>query len=110
MRRPPRPATKIPKRVIERDITIFAKPVFGSFPVTGPSPFLGPVTVADAILERVEDRDIGADVLTAEDIPRLDPVGMPVPGRGAMEGAEKLVNPLGRPVSLGSLSVSYNWQ
>jgi hypothetical protein len=62
--------------------------------------------VAEAVLWRVEDRDTGAEVLLPGDVVRLDPVATPGPGRGAMEGAEKLPKPLGTPASLGSLHVS----
>jgi len=81
-------------------------PELGLSPLTGPPP----VEVVDEILPTLEMDDAGGEVILIPD----DKVGLiilvkvvPVPGKGTMEGAEKFPNPLGSPVSLGSLLVSY---
>ena len=85
----------------------FVEPELGVSPLTGSPPFLGPVEVAETILFDADTDDAGVEVIL---IPpgevKLAEVAVPVPGKGAMEGAEKLPNPLGTPVSLGILSVS----
>lgn len=74
--------------------------------VLGPSPFLGPVLDADAADElaaAAAEDEARADEVTgtlAVLVPTADP------GNGAIEGAEKLPNPLGTPVALGSLAFS----
>ena len=86
----------------------FVEPELGVSPFAGSFPFLRPVEVADAILPEADKDDAGAEVIL---IPpgevKLPEVAVPVPGKGAMEGAEKFPNPLGTPVLLGTLPVRY---
>jgi len=85
----------------------FVEPELGVSPLAGSPPFLGPVEVAVTILFEADTDDAGVEVmLTSPDEVKVVKVAMPVPGKGAMEGAEKLPNPLGTPVLLGILSVS----
>lgn len=84
-------------------------PELGLSPLTGPSPLPGPVEVADAIPPELDIDDAGEEVIPIpdEEVTLILLVrAVPVPGKGTMEGAEKFPNPLGSPVSLGSLRVS----
>jgi hypothetical protein len=73
--------------------------------VLGPFPFLGPVIDAEGEdeLAAAADDEVRADEV-AEALAVLVPIADP--GNGAIEGAEKLPNPLGTPVALGNLSFS----
>jgi len=89
-----------------------ADPELGLSPLTGSPPLTGPVELADARPPELDLDDAGEEViLTPDDEVALIllVMAMPVPvlGKGTMEGAEKFPNPLGSPVSLGSLPVSY---
>jgi len=85
-----------------------ANPELGVSPITGSPPFLGPVEVADAIIPEADEDVAGVEVIVLLPAGEVAVVLMmvPVPGKGAMEGAEKLPNPLGSPVLLGILPVS----
>jgi hypothetical protein len=73
--------------------------------VLGPSPFLGPVIEAEGADELAAAAD---DEVRADEVAGTLAVLVPIadPGNGAIEGAEKLPNPLGTPVALGNLSLS----
>ena len=78
----------------------------------GLSPLIGPppVEVADEILPTLGKDDAGKEVILIppDEVTLILLVrAVPVPGRGPIEGAEKFSNPLGSPVSLGSLLISY---
>jgi len=81
-----------------------ANPELGLSPLTGPPP----LEVAVVLLPTLGKDDAGVEVtlLPGAEV-TLALTMVPVPGKGTMEGAEKLPNPLGSPVSLGSLLVSY---
>lgn len=85
-----------------------AKPELGVSPITGSPPFLGPVEVADAIIPEADEDVAGIEVMLILSTGEVAVVLMmvPVPGKGAMEGAEKLPNPLWSPVLLGILPIS----
>jgi hypothetical protein len=85
-----------------------AEPELGVSPTTGSPPFLGPVEVADAMIPRADKDDAGVEVMLLLPVDEVAVVLMmvPVPGKGAMDGAEKFPNPLETPVLLGILTVS----
>ena len=65
--------------------------------------------MADALLPEADKDDAGPEVILIlpEGEMALVLMMVPVPGKGATEGAEKFPNPLGTPVLLGILLVSY---
>jgi hypothetical protein len=77
----------------------------GSIPNNRLTPIPGP---SDAIIPGADKDDAGMEVIPLLLAGEVAVVLMmvPVPGKGAMDGAEKLPNPLGTPVLLGILSVS----
>jgi hypothetical protein len=85
-----------------------ADPELGVSPLTGSPPFLSPVEVAEVILPAADSDIAGADVMSIlpDSEMALALVTVPVPGKGARDGAEKLPKSLGSPVLLGILPVS----
>ena len=82
-----------------------ADPELKLSPLTGPPP----VEVADEILPTLGKDDAGEEVILIppDEVKLILLVrAVLVPGKGTMEGAERFPNPLGSPVSLGSLRVS----
>ena len=83
-----------------------ADPELGLSPLIGPPP----VEVADEILPTLGIDDAGGEVIliSPDEVTLILLVRAVLePGKGTMEGAEKFPNPLGSPVLLGTLPVSY---
>ena len=102
------PANPITPARTETGGSPIAEPELGAFPTSGSTPLLGPVEVADATIPEADEDVAGVEVMVLLPAGEVAVVLMmvPVPGKGAMEGAEKLPNPLGSPVLLGILPVS----